>query len=92
MKYLIGEQTRLLAIAHEEFLASCIAKKGSIPVNSFSRYNYPLIKHPINDEWALKIEDTTYLPIVFIDRLINEETMKNNDWFEGVLDGISPRS
>lgn len=80
--YLTGyTKARLLGIAHETYVTECNVKGNEYYGICETMYSYELIKHPTLDEYALKIEDETYLPSVFISRLVDFGTMSTNGWF-----------
>jgi hypothetical protein len=71
-------KSRLLGIAHEQYVADC----ENYDTNNITKYKSELIKHPINDEFSLKIEDATNLPEIFLSRLVSQEQMQIDGWFD----------
>ena len=83
MQYLKGyTKARLLGISHESYASSC----QDYDLSNVTKYMYPLIQHPITEEYALVIEDKSYLPEPpFWSQLVDEETMISEGWI-GITD------
>lgn len=81
------QRARLQGINNETYVYHCNELGNPHYPQCQTMYEYELISHPITFEDALKIEETTYLPSIHLSRLVSNEQMELDGWFEVIEQG-----
>lgn len=88
MEYLKGyTKNTLKGISFSAYLNMCEALGNEYIDYNTTKYAYPMIQHQKTGEYALQVNDKSYLDVEYQAKLVDESVMDTDGWFEQIEAG-----